>query len=152
MTSRYQGAARWRRRFAIAAALLAIATAAGCGTQGLMFRQDHRIKIVSPGDNSAVRLPFTIRFAVADVPRQVASYAVFIDTAPPRSGDAIPKDADRGGIYLTRATRLTVSTIVQATSGPSSERDNHQVIVVFFDASGHRVGESAASVNITVKT
>lgn len=152
MTSRYPRAARWPRRLAAVTALAAVAATAGCGTAGLMFRQDHRIKIISPGDNSAVRLPFTIRFAVSDVPRQVTGYGVFIDTAPPRSGDAIAAGADRAGITITTATHVTVATIVEATGGPSSERDNHQVTVVFFDASGHRVGESAASVNITVRT
>lgn len=149
---------RLRRRTATAvaatalAAVAVLASAVGFDTTGLMLRNDHRVAVITPPGRAAVSLPVTVRFSVGDVPASVTAYGVFLDRTPPRAGDAIPAGTDRTGIYLTTRTQITIDNVVRATSGPSSRRDDHEITVVFFDKTGRRVGESAASVEFEVKT
>ena len=134
---------------AITSALLA---SSACSTRGLMFVQDHRIAIDAPRDNATVHLPFTVDFSIHARPAGVVRYGVFLDRNPPRSGQAIPKDTDRTGIYLTAGRTVPIRYLVQSTIGPSSERNRHTITVVFLDAHGHRVGESADVVQFRVRT
>lgn len=143
--------ARWRRALVVATVLCGTAVA-GCDVDGLAFRNDHRVKIVSPSSNDVVHLPFTIRFRVDKPGGSVASYGVFVDTNPPRAGDRISDDADRTGIYVTTDTAITVTHLLRPTTGPASNRDRHEVTVVLLDRAGHRVGESAAWVDFRVQT
>ncbi|HZQ28579.1 MAG TPA: hypothetical protein VFA94_12840, partial [Acidimicrobiales bacterium] len=72
------------RRVRRAAVLVLVLFGAGCRAQGLAFRQDHRITIVSPHDRAHVAAPVVVRWTVKDpvaFPGRGA-FGVFVDRAP----------------------------------------------------------------------
>jgi hypothetical protein len=164
------------QRASIAAAVLAMALLLpGCAVKGLGFREDDRVKIVSPKNHSTLKLPVTVRWTTKDFrvtgpggsPTDDAGYfAVFLDRSPQPPGETVEwlaKDdptcfRSRGcpdaawftdhNIFPTTATSFTVDVLPTRTK--EDLRTLHEVTVVLLDAAGRRIGESAFWVDFRV--
>lgn len=160
-----------RRLWGRVIALVAISLlSAGCVPQGLAFRVDDRVTVLSPRDREQVPLPVTLRWSVRDftvVPagtrggRDTGYFAVFIDGAPMPPGQPLawvarndtgcrPADgcpsteylASRG-VYATSQTQLVLQQVPRV---PDGKRDRHTATIVLLDGAGVRIGESAFQV------
>ena len=159
-----------------AAAVLAMALLlSGCAVRGLGFREDDRVKIVSPKNHSMLTLPVTVRWTTKDfrvtgpggTPTDDAGYfAVFLDRAPQPPGETIEWHAkeDRGcfrsrgcpdetwfkehNIFPTTASSFTIDVLPTRTK--EDRRVLHEVTIVLLDAAGRRIGESAFWVEFRV--
>lgn len=139
--------------------LLVVATTLlpGCATNGLSFRADERISIVTPADNDRVALPLQIEWTVKDYEGFVA---VFLDNVPMRPGrgllSLVPEDdecrersvcpdatwlADHR-VFVTRDTTLVVERVPDRR-GSNRGSDRHQLTIVFLDEDGTRSSEAA---------
>lgn len=140
-----------------AALLVVLLLASACGVNGLSFREDDRVKIVTPGTNDRVNLPLEVRWTVRDFD---GYFAVFFDRSPmkPNQGlvSLVPEDdacrtapgcpdrqwlADRG-IFVTDTPSLAVETLEDRRRN-NRTKDRHEVTIVLLDRNGRRVGESA---------
>ena len=156
------------RRARIVGTLLLATSApsfAACGVDGLAFREDTRIEIVSPGDRDEVTLPTTIRWTAHDVD---GTFAVLVDRPPQPPGETVAwfarDDADceqlpdcpgaaylaERGVFTTAERELTLEGLPDRT-GDGRRRDRHEVTVILLDDAGRRVGESAWSVELQVE-
>lgn len=144
----------------------------GCAPEGLAFRTDTRLTIVSPEDRTEVSLPVMIDWDIRDFEvvepggeaRKGAGYfAVFVDTTPMPPGEALRwvarddtscREADgcpdaeylaARGIYTTTDTELVLEQLPR-TGREGDPRERHRATIVLLDASGTRVGESAFEV------
>ncbi len=154
-------------RMTIAAVLLVLLTA-GCGINGLSFVQDERIDIIRPSDRSEVNLPVTVDWTATDFATGPGrgAFGVLVDRAPQRPGQtlawlfrgddsckgpsgralcATPEFLAERGAYTTTDTTFTFERIARL-SGDDRRRQFHEVTVVLLDGDGHRIGESAWSV------
>lgn len=141
------------------AAALLVTAASGCGWSNLAFRQDDRLRFVTPDDRAEVTLPLTVRWEVEDfeVGPDAGSFAVFVDRAPQppgkplewlardddscRPSDGCP-DADwyaLRDVYPTTDQHLTID---QLPARSDDRRELHEVTVVLLDEEGRRVGET----------
>jgi hypothetical protein len=160
-----------------ALAVVLMALTSGCVPQGLAFRVDDRLTILSPKARSEVTLPVTVRWSVRDFavipPASTESagsdsgyFGVFLDRPPQPPGKPLawvarddrgcrPADgcpdaeylADRN-IYSTTATEIVFRQLPRPSSKKGKER--HQVTIVLLDADGRRIGESAFHVDFTL--
>lgn len=154
------------RRRAAAAAALAVFTS-GCGFSDLAFRQDDRLRFLSPDDRAEVTLPLTVRWAVEDfeVGPGAGSFAVFVDAAPQppgRSLDWLARDDDAcrpsegcpderwyatRDVYPTTDTEITID---QLPARSDDRRELHEITVVLLDEEGRRVGETGWTLEFQV--
>lgn len=142
---------------------------AACTTQGLAFRVDERIEIVSPADREEVTFPFTLSWTARDFAVGSGTiggdgnyFAVFMDRTPLPPGAHIkalgddpckrtpgcPDEqwlADRF-MYVTTGTSLLVESVPDVDSEDLRARDLHEITIVLMDANDRRIGESAFSV------
>jgi hypothetical protein len=135
----------------------------GCAIHGLAFERDQRVNIDSPANYATVSLPVHLHWT-GDPSGHLA---VFVDTVPMRPGGTL-RDLARNdplclrtpgcpdqrwlrdhGVYLTTGHSLTLSALQNL--GNSHTKDAHQVTVILVDGKGHRIGESAWSVNFYVR-
>ena len=146
------------RRTAGAAVVLLLATSS-CGWSNLAFRQDDRLRFVTPEDRAEVSLPLTVRWTVEDfeVGPDAGSFAVFVDRAPQppgkplawlardddscRAGDGCPDEEWYAlrDVYPTTDEELTID---QLSSRSDDRRELHEITVVLLDEEGRRVGET----------
>lgn len=151
----------------------------GCVPEGLAFRTDERLTIISPEDRSTVTLPVTIDWDIRDFglaepdpdaePAKDAGYfGVFVDTAPMPPGEHLswiarddnscrPADGcpdeeylNARGIYPTSETELTLEQLPRNTRD-DDDRERHRIVIVLLDVTGHRIGESAFEIAIDVE-
>lgn len=152
-----------RRTGSALAAGAALLLLAGCATQGLAFRTDNRVDIVSPGSGDEVTVPFTVRWTAEDIG---GSFAVFVDRTPQPPGKPLSWltrdddgcDASRGcpdaeylaqrGVYTTTEHRVVVDRVPPADEGRRCKE--HEAVVVLLDDAGRRRGESAWAVPFRV--
>lgn len=159
------------------AAVLSLLAPAGCGVQGLNFREDTRVRITAPADRTQVGLPVTIEWEVSDFHitgpgerpahgRDAGYFAVLIDRAPQPPGQPLSwhaRDDDscstaRGcpdeewyaqrQIFTTTDTTFTVAHM--ATRG-DERRDFHEAVIILLDTDGRRIGESAFAVEFELR-
>lgn len=151
----------------LAAAALTTALT-GCVPQGIAFRTDTRLSIVSPRDRATVTLPVTLRWDVRDftvaepggpVQPDTGYFAVFLDSTPMppgkplryvartddscREADGCPSEQylnDRN-VYTTTQTRLVLSRLPQTAA--DGKRERHRATIVLLDSQTRRIGESA---------
>lgn len=161
--------------------ILAVAmplTLSACRVGGLSFREDKRVQILMPEDNSTVTLPFELRWRVNDfqatgldgsATNERGFFVVFLDSSPVPPGESLayvarddefckrkpgcPDErylADRH-IYETRQTSLRITTLVdnRPPDRPTAA-DNHQITIALFNGRGKRIGEAAFSVDFKV--
>jgi hypothetical protein len=160
-----------------ALATLAIISPA-CRTEGLAFREDDRVEIVSPKDESTVSLPFQLRWTVEDFDvvgsdgsdtDDAGYFAVLLDQVPQPPGEGLsyfarddeqcsrssgcPDEeyfADQG-IYLTQQTAFDVTTLSDTRPvDRQSAPDEHEITLILLNGRGERIGESAFRVDIVV--
>lgn len=145
------------------AVLALVAPLSGCAPDGLDFRVDDRVKVVSPKDRSTVSLPVTLDWDVRDF---TGSFAVFVDTSPMPPGKTLSwlarKDAScqtsegcpspaylaLRDVYSTTATELTLDKLPRKAD--NGERERHRMTIVLLDRGGHRQGESAFEVDFNI--
>lgn len=144
----------------------------GCAVEGLAFEEDDRIEFSEPGYREQVTLPFTIRWRVSDFEitgpdggsRPDAGYIqIMFDGQPQPPGEGLEYFARddpacmrsdkcpnreylaQRRIYTTTDTSFPVEALPPAP-GVELERgdpDIHEVVLVFLDGRGRRIGESA---------
>lgn len=142
-----------------------------CRTEGLAFRQDHRLTIVAPDDRTTVSLPFRMRWRAHDVavgPGE-GRFAVFVDLDPPAPGSsltdfarrdlscrAIPECPDEQwfnthGILLTRARSIDIEFLAdRRPANRPRTRDRHRLTLIVLDERDRRVGETADDIEVFV--
>jgi hypothetical protein len=156
-----------RRRGAVSTVWLAVAAVVlhGCAVDGLAFVEDKRVRLVSPGANDTVRLPFELRWTATDVD---GSFAVFFDRAPIRPGRSLRALVPEGDVcrtdpacpdaawleerdvYVTTETRLVVEHLADQRDNTRQD-DRHDVTIVLLDERGRRNGEAAFTREFTVE-
>jgi hypothetical protein len=160
-----------------AVALVCALLLPACAFDGLAFRIDERLDIVSPGDREAVKLPVTVDWEVTDFEVTKADggqdpnqgyFGVFVDRAPQPPGETVEwfaKDdedcraedgcpsrqylADRG-VHTTRDTKFVVENLPPPPEEQAARREFHEVTIVLLDGSGRRIGESAFTAEFEV--
>ena len=125
----------------------------GC-LEGRSFHISERLSITHPTHGAEIELPIEMTFQAVDVPEDAAGFALFIDLEPIAPGASLD---DIEGAALALIHRLDVETrsipvpaINRKASGPSSLADRHRLTIVFVDADGVRIGDDAASIDVTV--
>ena len=136
-------------------ALVLFAVVATSCREGLLFRNDHRVTILSPKNNAAVAEPVSVRWSAREfVAGQDGQFAVFVDRDPMPPGEGIEYFAASNraqGVFLLNETNLTIDVFTRRTGVDPAERDHHDVTVVLLDTSGRRIGESAGFVEFRIK-
>jgi len=164
---------------AVTTLLVTVAVLApGCAAHGLDFRQDTRVHILRPHNDSTVELPVTISWRVGDfnvtgpddgAGSDAGYFGVFVDRAPQPPGQplswfarhdqscATPAQcitptylADRN-VYTTTLTQFTITQLPRSTLGSIGGRELHDVTIALLDGQGRRIGESAFYVEFLVK-
>ena len=155
---------------------LVVGMTSACVPQGLSFRVDDRVKIVSPKDRAEVSLPLTLAWSVRDFDVKSSptgtggSFGVFVDKAPVPPGkplswvahgdpncSSVPSCPDaaylaKRGVYGTTDTELVLTALPgSSASSSSSKRDRHRAVIVLLDANGRRIGEIAYDVTFDLK-
>lgn len=166
----------WTSRTALV--VLAVTTLSGCAVNGLAFKIDDRLRVLSPGDREQVSLPLTIQWEISDFQVTGADgsqdpnagfFGVFVDRAPQPPGETVQwfaKDdqscrsedgcpdkrylADRG-VHTTDETKFVVKTLPPPPEDQVARRELHEVTIVLLDGTGRRIGESAFTAEFEVK-
>jgi len=115
---------------------------AACSTHGLAFVEDERVEVLAPADRDEVTLPLTVRWTAEDLPAG-ASFAVAVDVAPPRPGQA-PDEDDQ--VLRTTGTEVVLDRFGATTR--AGGRGSHQITVFLLDEAGERLGEGAWRVDV----
>ena len=158
-----------------ALAALALLACSGCVPDGLAFRADKRLTILTPEDEAEVSLPLTIRWQMKDFDvvepgtpvREGAGYfAVFVDQTPISPGENVRSlakgdlscDPAAGcpdaqylaerDVYVTTDTELVLTELPERT-GRGAGR--HKATIVLLDGMGNRIGESRFKVDFEVR-
>jgi hypothetical protein len=157
-----------RARAALAVAF-ACAALAACGTSGLKFSTDKRVKMVAPPDRSKVHLPVQVRWRTAGLSggSEGPYFAVFLDRAPVRPGQSLRAVADDTCnrtpgcpdaaylrdryVFVTKDTSVSVDAVPKKSGQRTGAADQHEATIVLVDAKGRRIGEAAYSVLFTVE-
>lgn len=169
------------RTVTLSAALSLAGALTACVPEGLAFRTDERLTIISPEDRSTVSLPVTIDWDIrdfdivepgegddADGEREAGYFAVFVDSSPMPPGkplrwiarkDTSCREADGcpDEEYLAArgiyTTTETELTLEQVprTSDREDRKERHRAVIVLLDAEGKRIGESAFEVAFDVE-
>jgi hypothetical protein len=150
-------------------ALSALVGVAACGTGGLEFAGDERLKIVTPSDRGKVNLPVNIRWRTPGLNRTDDGpyFAVFVDRAPVQPGQSLRAVADDAcnrtpgcpdasylkdrNVYVTKDTSVTLDAVPKKSGQRVGAADSHDAVVVLVDSKGRRIGESAYPVEFTVR-
>ena len=157
-----------RRLRALLVPVVLAASAGGCATDGLAFRQDDRVEILEPGARDVVRVPVRVRWR-ADLERGPSGgpyFAVFVDRAPIRPGQSLRVLADEScndtdgcldlqylrdrHVHVTDEPEVVLDVLPRKSSSQRTGADRHEATIVVIDADGRRVGEAAYSVEFEV--
>lgn len=150
--------------------LVAAAALSGCTVNGLAFREDHRVDIVTPEDRAEVVLPVTITWTADDIEAGAGGgpfFAVFVDRSPIKPGQNLRSIADDSCnrtpgcpdleyfrdryVFVTDATSVTLDAVPRRSGQRTSAKDRHEATIVLVDAEGRRIGEAAFTVEFTVE-
>ena len=127
------------------------ALTSGC-TDGLSFRQDDRLQIVSPLDGELVGEPVLVEWRMEPRPASVKGFLIFVDRAPQPPGKSIEhfRPDDRSNIYESSTESVEIAAFESASSGPKNRRNRHRVLIIALDDRGRRIGEARDHVEIDV--
>lgn len=145
-----------RRRLAATVLAAILVTGSSCSVNGLAFRQDKSLSLLTPSDGDRVPLPVTVTWR-SDRDGAGQLYAVFVDRSPVRPGQhvgaAVDEDLCRGvpgcpddetlrraGVYVTKARSLRLEAIPARSDDPDGA---HDVRVIRLDPDRRRIGENA---------
>lgn len=135
--------------FIVGVALLLISS--GCGN--LLFRQTHRITVLTPNNYSTIREPVVVSWKVRDfLVGQDGTQVVFVDRSPMPPGRTIEhfERLDREGIFQTDNSSIRFDVLSPVMSNASSERNHHEITIVLLDRAGRRIGEEAGFVQFNI--
>ena len=124
----------------------------GCA-DGLLFRNDHRVIVVSPDNFATVSQPLTIRWSARDFSAPAdGHFVVFFDVSPQSPGETIDgfTPLQRVSIKTVDANEVTAPTFRPDEGAPAATRNHHEVTVILVDTSGRRIGETAGFVEFDV--
>lgn len=155
---------RTRTRTALLLVLALVAN--GCAATGIAFRQDDRLRFVSPDDRAEVTLPVRIEWSVEDfdVPSD-GGFAVFVDRAPQPPGKTLewlardddacrPADGCPDAEWFAQRdvfpTTETSFTIERLPARSDDRREFHEITVVLVDDDGRRIGETGWTLELQV--
>lgn len=153
---------KWAMFLALIATMASLTT--GCRASGMIFTKSSGFRIVSPSSFSSVSLPLTVSWTEGAPFQSGDKFAVFIDRGSIGIGDnvrsLIPKSCrevstcsqdqylQQQDVYVTTSASLNLPTLPSTSlTGHSSGKEDHEIVVVVLDGSGHRVGEQYASVD-----
>jgi hypothetical protein len=169
-----------RRCFGALAGVALVVSTAGCATslKGLEFHNDNRLKITSPHENDKVTAPFTLRWTMRDftvaaagkgpVNNDTGYFAIFVDKAPVKAGHTLndvnkntPSCKDsaecttksylaREQVYTTTKDEFRIGSVADLV-GNNESTQYHTATVILMDTSGHRISESAWSVEFRMR-
>lgn len=150
-------------------AVLALVSLAACGTSGLAFAGDERVKVVTPSDRAKVRLPVHIQWRTPGLTRTADGpyFAVFVDRAPVKPGESLRAVADDTCnrtpgcpdasylkdryVFVTKDTSVTLDAVPKKSGQRVGAADSHDAVIVLVDGKGRRIGEAAYPVQFTVR-
>ena len=133
--------------------MVAVLLGSGCQSQ-LLFRNDHRITIVSPRDFSTVHAPVTIRWVTRDFSAPTdGHFVVFLDSDPQPPGETLNYFAGQSLQYVwtvdTTSFRIPHFPLVDPNA-PKQEQEHHDVTVILVDRQGRRISETAGFVEFNL--
>jgi hypothetical protein len=170
-----------RRLLAVAVAGGLMSGATGCATSlaGLQFHNDHRMTIITPHENEKVVAPVSLRWTMKNFtvagPRQgpinngTGYFAIFVDRSPVRPGQTLAAVNHRNStcahstlclsrsylaseqVYTTTKAELVLPQVADI-SGNQQSVQFHTATVVLMNTAGHRIGESAWTVEFKMHT
>ena len=137
---------RIRVGVAVVALLLPLS---GC-LEDRSFHENDTLRFVEPLEGDFASAPLLVRWK--GTPRKVAKWAVFLDRAPIKPGTSIEdlEVQERQNLWITKEQELTIDFVPPRSTSVESRRDRHLLVVIPLDADGERIGEHAASVELTV--
>ena len=130
----------------------AVLLGSGCQSQ-LLFRNDHRITIVSPGDFSNVKAPVTIHWVTRQFTPADGHFEVFLDRDPQPPGESLHYFAGESTqfIWSTDQTTFRIPYFpIADPNAPKEEQVHHTVTVILVDSTGRRVGETSGFVEFNL--
>lgn len=153
--------------------MLMSASACATSLSGLQFHNDHRMKILNPHENERVTAPVTLRWTMKNftvaraqqgpVNNGTGYFAVFVDRSPVRPGQTLASVNHRNPtcahstlclsrsylaseqVYTTTKDELVLPQVADI-SGNQQSVQFHNATVVLMNTAGHRIGESAWTV------
>src|SRR5437667_123700 len=96
----------------VGALIAVVVLTTGCGQ--LLFRQDHRITVLTPQNYSTISEPVVVSWATKDFTAgQDGTYLVFVDRSPMAAGETIDvvDKRDRDGIFPTDRTQIKFDVV-----------------------------------------
>lgn len=143
-----------RRQARVAAVAVAVAVALSLLMTGCLedrsFHENDMVRFVEPLEGDFASAPLLVRWEGR--PEKTAQWALFLDRAPIKPGTSI-KDLEvqeRQNLWITEEQELTIDFVPQRSTSVDARRDRHLLVVIPLDADGQRIGEQAATVELTV--
>ncbi len=129
--------------------LLVVFALSGC-LEDRSFHVDNDIRFTEPVEGDFASAPLLVKWTGR--PAKTTSWALFVDRAPIRPGQSIDdlEVQERQNLFLSDGQELVLDLVTPRRVAVVSRRDHHRLVVVPLDAKGRRVGEEAASVELTV--
>lgn len=151
----------------VAAILSLLLVASGCVADGLAFRQDHRLVIVTPHDRSDSTVPFEVEWNLIRPQADEVRFAVLVDRFAPRPGQSIesllpaelrePARCDAAcrsaalasrNIFVTDRNSLTITRLPVRRGVSEERRRRHEISVIVLDGQLRRAGEAVAWIEV----
>jgi hypothetical protein len=129
--------------------LVLVVALTGC-LEDRSFHVDDDIRFIEPVEGDFASSPLLVKWTGG--PTKTRSWALFVDRAPIRPGTSIDdlEVQERENLFLSDGQELTLDLVPPRAVAVASRRDRHRLVLVPLDAKGRRVGEEAASVELTV--
>ena len=114
------------------------------------FHESDVVRFAEPAEGDFASAPLLVRWE--GNPKGAAQWALFLDRAPIKPGASIDdlEVQERQNLWITAEREYTIAFVPPRASSVASRRDLHRLVVIPLDAEGGRIGELAASVELTV--
>lgn len=114
------------------------------------FHVSDIVRFAEPAEGDFASSPLLVRWEGS--PKDATQWALFLDRAPIQPGASIDdlEVQERQNLWVTTDQELTIEFVPPRSSSVASRRDLHRLVVIPLDANGERIGEHAASVELTV--
>lgn len=114
------------------------------------FHDTDRVRFAEPLENDFASAPLIVRWE--GKPKDTVKWALFLDRVPIQPGTSIDdlEVQERQNLWVTEDQEFTIDFVPPRSTSVASRRDRHRLVVIPLDASGERIGEHAASVDLTV--
>lgn len=114
------------------------------------FHENDVFRFVEPLEGDFASAPLLVRWEGR--PAKTAKWALFLDRAPIKPETSIEdlEVQERQNLWITEEQELTIDFVPPRSTSVDSRRDRHLFVVIPLDADGERIGEHAASVELTV--